>query len=54
MDKRIKKLLDNYNTVIEAIIKAKPASAKGQYIKSVSICTTMGPGIMIAQNQEIV
>ena len=35
------KLLENYNTVMEAIIKAKPAAAKGQYIKSVSIATTM-------------
>ncbi|MBR3133764.1 MAG: 50S ribosomal protein L1 [Clostridia bacterium] len=43
------KLLENYNTIIEAIIKAKPAAAKGQYIKSVSISTTMGPGLYINQ-----
>jgi len=43
------KLLENYTTIIEAIIKAKPATAKGQYIKSVSISTTMGPGIMLEQ-----
>ena len=43
------KLLDNYNTVMEAIIKAKPAAAKGQYIKSVSFATTMGPSISINQ-----
>lgn len=37
------KLLENYNTIMEAIIKAKPVAAKGQYIKSVSVTTTMGP-----------
>ena len=43
------KLAENYDTVMNAIIKAKPAAAKGQYIKSVSITTTMGPGIFINQ-----
>ena len=43
------KLVENYNTIIEAIIKAKPAAAKGQYIKSVTVTTTMGPGISINQ-----
>ena len=43
------KLLENYNTIIDAIIKAKPAAAKGQYIKSVTVTTTMGPGITINQ-----
>ncbi len=43
------KLLENYQTVMEAIIKAKPAAAKGQYIKSVAISTTMGPGLYIDQ-----
>ena len=42
-----KKLVENYQTIIDAIIKAKPAAAKGQYIKSISISTTMGPGIYI-------
>ena len=45
------KLLENYNTIMEAIIKAKPASAKGQYIKSVAITTTMGPGLYLNQKQ---
>ncbi len=44
-----KKLLENYNTVMEAIIKAKPISAKGQYIRSVAITTTMGPSLYINQ-----
>ena len=44
-----KKLMENYETIIDAIIKAKPAASKGQYIKSVSIATTMGPGLFINQ-----
>lgn len=40
-------LIENFNTVINAIIKSKPVSAKGQYLKSVSVCSTMGPGIKI-------
>ena len=42
-----KKLVENYQTIIDAIIKAKPAAAKGQYIKSISVSTTMGPGIYV-------
>jgi len=42
------KLVENYETIIEAIIKAKPAAAKGQYIKSITLATTMGPGLAIA------
>ncbi len=42
------KLAENVNTIMDAIIKAKPASAKGVYLKSVSICATMGPGIKVA------
>ena len=41
------KLADNFRTLMEAIIKAKPAAAKGQYVKSVSVSSTMGPGIKI-------
>ena len=42
------KLAENYQTVMDAIIKAKPSAAKGQYIKSTAISTTMGPSIYIA------
>ena len=41
------KLLQNYETVMDAIIKAKPAAAKGQYVKSIAVSTTMGPSIYI-------
>ena len=41
------KLLENYETVMDAIIKAKPAAAKGQYIRSVAVSTTMGPSIFV-------
>ena len=43
------KLAENYQTVIDAIIKAKPAAAKGQYIKSVALTTTMGPSVYVNQ-----
>ena len=41
------KLAENFNTLVNAVIKAKPAAAKGQYIKSCVIASTMGPGIKI-------
>ena len=41
------KLTDNFNTLVGAVIKAKPAAAKGQYIKSCVLATTMGPGIKV-------
>ena len=41
------KLEENLKTVMEAIVKAKPAAAKGQYVKSCVVATTMGPGIKI-------
>ncbi len=42
------KLIENFNTVIEALTKAKPAAAKGVYFKNVSIASTMGPGIKVS------
>lgn len=39
---------DNFNTLMDAIIKAKPSSAKGQYMKSVTITSTMGPGVKVS------
>ena len=45
------KLMENMNTLVGAVIKAKPATAKGQYIKSCVIASTMGPGIKINQGK---
>ena len=45
------KLQENFDTLLGAIIKAKPAAAKGQYIRSCVIATTMGPGIKINQGK---
>lgn len=41
------KLTENFQTIIDALIKAKPSAAKGRYLKSVSVASTMGPGIKI-------
>ena len=41
------KLTENFNALAQAIIKAKPAAAKGQYMRSVVVASTMGPGIKI-------
>ena len=43
----VDKLAENFKTIAEAIIKAKPAAAKGRYLKSVTVASTMGPGIKI-------
>ena len=45
----VEKLTENFDTLVGAVIKAKPAAAKGQYIKSCVIASTMGPGIKINQ-----
>ena len=47
------KIKENLMTLLEAIIKAKPASAKGQYIKSIAVSTTMGPGIRVNTTVKI-
>ena len=44
-------LLENYAAVIEEIIRAKPAAAKGRYIKRVAVSTTMSPGVKIDPNR---
>ncbi len=41
------KLVENYNALADAILKAKPAAAKGQYVKSISVTSTMGPGVKV-------
>lgn len=43
----VEKLKENFNTLMEALIKAKPAAAKGQYVKSVTVSSTMGPGAKV-------
>lgn len=45
------KLLENFNALMDAIVKAKPAAAKGQYIKSVTLASTMGPGVKVSYNK---
>lgn len=39
------KILENFNALMDAIVKAKPAAAKGQYLKSITLTSTMGPGV---------
>ena len=41
------KIVENYQAIYEAILKAKPASAKGQYVRSITISSTMGPGVRV-------
>ncbi|TCP24150.1 LSU ribosomal protein L1P [Scopulibacillus darangshiensis] len=41
------KLVENYNTLIDILIKAKPAAAKGTYIKNIAVSSTMGPGVKV-------
>ena len=49
----VEKLVDNYTTLINAIIKAKPAAAKGQYIRSCVTASTMGPGVKINAQKQL-
>ena len=49
----VEKLVENYTTLMTAIIKAKPAAAKGQYIKSCVTASTMGPGVKINAQKQL-
>ena len=51
-----RKLLENYAAVIEELIRAKPSAAKGRYIRTVTVATTMGPGVKVdpARTRDIV
>ena len=42
------KLTENFNALYDAILKAKPAAAKGQYVRSITVASTMGPGVKVA------
>jgi large subunit ribosomal protein L1 len=46
----VPKLADNVRSLLNALVKAKPSTAKGQYVKSVTLSTTMGPGIRVDPN----
>jgi len=48
------RLLDNLTAVIEAVVKAKPSGAKGQYVKSATLTTSMGPGIRLDLKSTLV
>ncbi len=45
------KLKENLDAIMEAIVKAKPAAAKGRYLRSLTVCSTMGPGVKLATSQ---
>ena len=47
------KLVQNFHALMEAVVKAKPAAAKGQYLKSVSVSSTMGPGVKVNQSKVL-
>lgn len=46
-------LIENFNTIMDALIKARPSAAKGQYIKSVTVSSTMGPGVKTTPGVEM-
>ncbi len=48
----LEQLLENYNTLVEALIKARPTAAKGQYIRNLTVSTTMGPGVKTTPGAE--
>lgn len=48
-----KKLAENFMVLLESLVKAKPASAKGQYVRGITISTTMGPGVKVDQQKAI-
>jgi large subunit ribosomal protein L1 len=43
----VEKLLENFYTIIETLLKVKPAAAKGQYLRSITVASTMGPGVRV-------
>jgi large subunit ribosomal protein L1 len=47
----VEKLAENFNTLMEALVKAKPAAAKGQYLRSVYLTSTMGPSVKVSYKQ---
>ncbi|WP_353893421.1 50S ribosomal protein L1 [Proteinivorax hydrogeniformans] len=47
----VEKLKENFNTLLDTIIKAKPATAKGIYLKSITVSSTMGPGVKVSQQK---
>jgi large subunit ribosomal protein L1 len=44
-------LVENFSTLMDVVVRAKPAAAKGQYLKSVSVSSTMGPGIRVSSQK---
>jgi len=49
----VEKLEENFKALLETLIKAKPASAKGQYVRGIAVSTTMGPGIKVDQQKVL-
>ena len=47
----VEKLTENFNALMGAVIKAKPSAAKGQYVRSCTLASTMGPGVKVATNK---
>jgi large subunit ribosomal protein L1 len=43
----VEKLIENAQTLIQAVVKAKPSAAKGKYVRSATICSSMGPGVSL-------